>query len=87
MVADAMAWALHVNGRDHLALRYARQASAYGGDARSWHHRGAIEAALGRDKAAEAHLRRALSMDAGYSPWQTQELRSTLHHVREVLTS
>lgn len=78
MVADALAWALHVNGRDAAALRYARLATAYGGDARSWHHRGAIEASLGRDADARRHLRRALQLDAGYGPWQVTQVQEAL---------
>lgn len=78
LTADALAWALHVNDRDQAALRYARLATAYGGDARSWHHRGAIEAALGMKDQARQHLRRALEVDRGYSPWAAAELRRTL---------
>ena len=78
MVADALAWALHANGRDDAALRYARMATAFGGDARSWHHRGVIELSLGIDPAAQSHLRRALAMDAGYSPWQARQVRKAL---------
>lgn len=82
MVADALAWALHVNGRDGAALHYARLATSYGGDARSWHHRGAIEAALGKGRAARAHLRRALAVDVGYAPWQALQVRSTLRSLK-----
>ena len=82
MVADALAWALHVNGRDAAALHYARLATAYGGDARSWHHRGVIEASLGMDAAARTHLHRALQVDAGYSPWPAQQLHKALVDLR-----
>lgn len=78
LTAEALAWALHVNGRDQAALPYARLATAYGGDARSWHHRGAIEGALGMNAAATQHLRRALTVDQGYAPWPAAELRATL---------
>jgi tetratricopeptide (TPR) repeat protein len=78
MVADALAWALHANGRDAAALRFTRLATAYGGDARSWHHRGLIEASLGMDAEAVTHLRRALTVDAGYSPWQAEQVRTAL---------
>lgn len=77
MVADALGWALHANGHDAAALHYAKLATAYGGDARSWHHRGAIEAALGRTAVARSHLRKALRMDAGYAPWQAEQVRRT----------
>jgi Flp pilus assembly protein TadD len=53
-------------------------ATVPGGDARAWHHRGAIEAALGMTAQAERHLRRALGVDAGYSPWQAQQVRLIL---------
>jgi tetratricopeptide (TPR) repeat protein len=78
MVADALAWALHANGRDAEALRYARLATAVGGDARSWHHRGDIELSLGMDTAARAHLQQALDMDSGYSPWAAAQVRESL---------
>ena len=78
MVADALAWALHANGRDAEALQYARAATAIGGDARSWHHRGAIEASLGMKVAARKHLQRALDMDAGYNPWAAAQVRDSL---------
>ncbi|MFL6288973.1 MAG: tetratricopeptide repeat protein [Actinomycetes bacterium] len=82
MVADALAWALHQNGHDAAALHYARLATAFGGDARSWHHRGVIEASLGMDAAAREHLRRALEVDAGYSPWPAQQLHKVLVDLR-----
>jgi tetratricopeptide (TPR) repeat protein len=82
MVADALAWALHVNGRDGAALHFARLATAYGGDARSWHHRGVIEASLGMAVAAREHLRRALEVDAGYSPWPAEQLHMALVNLR-----
>ena len=47
-VADALAWALHRNGRDREALAIARRATGLGSpEARFWIHRGTIEAALG----------------------------------------
>ncbi len=78
LVADALGWALHVNGMDRKALRYSQRATQYGGDARSWHHRGTIEAALGLDDPAVIHLRRAQRLDRGYSPWQAEQLAATL---------
>lgn len=78
LVADALGWALHANGLDQQALRYAKLATQYGGDARAWHHRGTIEAALGLDELATAHLRRALQLDKGYAPWPAQQLQATL---------
>ena len=78
LVADALAWALHANGLDRQALRYTKLATQYGGDARAWHHRGTIEAALGLDELAIAHLERAQQLDMGYSPWPAQQLETTL---------
>lgn len=78
LVADALAWALHVNGRDTEALRYARLATVYGGDARSLQHRGAIELALGMQDAARTHLQAAVRSDRGYAPWQSEQLQELL---------
>ena len=83
MVADAWAWALHVNGKDAAALRYAKLATAYGGDARAWHHRGLIEASVGLAEKARSHLRKALSLDAGYSPWQARQVDQALRRIEE----
>jgi tetratricopeptide (TPR) repeat protein len=54
-VADAMAWALHVNGRDTEALAYAEKAAALGWrNATFAFHRGMILMSLGRiDEAAQ----------------------------------
>ncbi|MDL4816881.1 tetratricopeptide repeat protein [Actinomadura opuntiae] len=58
IVADALAWALHRNGHDRQALRYARQATRLGWrNALFYQHRADIHAALG-DHAA-AHRDRA----------------------------
>jgi tetratricopeptide (TPR) repeat protein len=83
LVADALAWALHVNDMDERALHYAKLATAYGGDARSWHHRGSVEAALGMDRAARKHLHLALRLDGGYAPWHAQQLRETLRELED----
>lgn len=78
-VADVLAWALHVNGRDHAALRLTRQATRLGTEeARLWLHRGRIEAALGLDDAARNHLSHGLRADPGASPWQAQQARTVL---------
>jgi tetratricopeptide (TPR) repeat protein len=77
--ADGMAWALHANGRDREALRYARLATRLGTQEPSlWAHRGIIEAALGMTDAARTHLRMSLAMDPGESPWQRGQARSAL---------
>ncbi|MEV0222518.1 tetratricopeptide repeat protein [Streptomyces sp. NPDC050704] len=67
--ADALAWALHVNGRDSEALPYARRATATGyRDATFRYHRGMIEQATGDKKEARASLSSALKLNAGFSP-------------------
>jgi tetratricopeptide (TPR) repeat protein len=81
-VADALGWALHVNGRDAKALRYARFATRLGTqDARLLFHRGSIEAALGRDGAARQHLTQALRLDDGVSPWREQRAHRILDRI------
>jgi tetratricopeptide (TPR) repeat protein len=83
-VADALAWALHVNGRDRRALGYAEEATRLGTqESRLWLHRGLVEAALGKDTAASAHLHRALVADPGASPWQQARARQALAAIRE----
>ncbi len=78
-VADALAWALHVDGRDRAALRLTRQATRLGTEeARLWLHRGRIEASLGLSDAARTHLRHGLRIDPGASPWQAAQARAVL---------
>lgn len=53
--ADALAWALHVNGRDAEALPYAHRATATGyRNAAFLYHRGVIELATGHRTAGRA---------------------------------
>ncbi|GGX95355.1 hypothetical protein GCM10010358_56510 [Streptomyces minutiscleroticus] len=67
--ADALAWALHVNGRDAEALPYARRATATGyRDAAFHYHRGVIERATGHEAEARRLLSSALRLDPGFSP-------------------
>lgn len=81
-VADALAWALHRNGRDREALAIARRATRLDSpEARFWIHRGAIEAALGMTGEARTHLRRGLATDPGLSPWQRDEARTILSEI------
>lgn len=69
--SDAMGWALRASGRPAAAIRYARLATRLGTrEPLLWIHRGVIEADLGRVRAARSHLRGALDMDPGMSPWQ-----------------
>jgi tetratricopeptide (TPR) repeat protein len=77
--ADALAWALHVNGRDEEALPYARRATATGyRNAAFLYHRGIIERATGNERAARAHLKAALDLNPGFSPLGAREARTAL---------
>ncbi|MFD7402969.1 tetratricopeptide repeat protein [Streptomyces sp. NPDC059866] len=77
--ADALAWALHVGGRDEEALSYARRATATGyRNAAFLHHRGMIELATGRTKDARASLTAALELNPGFSPSAAREARAAL---------
>ncbi|WTF57142.1 hypothetical protein OHB10_37170 [Streptomyces sp. NBC_01597] len=77
--ADALAWALHVNGRDAEALPYAREATATGyRNASFLYHRGVIERATGHAKDARASLQAALTLNPGFSPLGAGEARKAL---------
>ncbi|MEU7060787.1 tetratricopeptide repeat protein [Streptomyces sp. NPDC046197] len=77
--ADALAWALHVNGLDQEALPYARQATATGyHNAAFLYHRGMIERATGHAEDARTHLTAALRLNPGFSPLGARTARSAL---------
>jgi tetratricopeptide (TPR) repeat protein len=77
--ADALAWALHVNGRDSEALPYARRATATGyRDATFLYHRGMIEDATGHKKEARDSLASALKLNQGFSPVGARTAEKTL---------
>jgi len=77
--ADALAWALHANGRDREALGYARSATRLGTrDAAFLLHRGLIQASLGEREAARRDLTVALQADAGFSLWQRSQAGKAL---------
>ncbi|WNM34180.1 hypothetical protein RKE30_29325 [Streptomyces sp. Li-HN-5-11] len=77
--ADALAWALHVNGRDQEALPYARQATATGyHNAAFLYHRGMIEQATGHPDDARTHLTAALKLNPGFSPLGAATARTAL---------
>ncbi|MER6471825.1 tetratricopeptide repeat protein [Streptomyces collinus] len=77
--ADALAWALHANGRDREALGYARKATATGyGSAAFRYHRGMIELATGHTGAGRASLRAALKLNPGFSPLGAAAARKSL---------
>ncbi|WP_330456911.1 tetratricopeptide repeat protein [Streptomyces sp. NBC_00820] len=77
--ADALAWALHVNGLDREALPHARQATATGyRNAAFLFHRGMIELATGHAKDGRASLRAALKLNPGFSPLGAAAAREAL---------
>ncbi|MEH0469232.1 tetratricopeptide repeat protein [Streptomyces hayashii] len=77
--ADALAWALHVNGKDVEALPYARQATATGyRNAAFLYHRGVIEKAAGHPDDARTHLAAALKLNPGFSPLGARQARAAL---------
>jgi tetratricopeptide (TPR) repeat protein len=82
LVADAMAWALHLNGRHEEALAFADRAVSAG-----WHnavflfHRGMILAALGRGEAA-AVLDEALRINPQFSFVDAPRAREALDGLR-----
>ncbi|MFF6782218.1 tetratricopeptide repeat protein [Streptomyces sp. NPDC012510] len=83
--ADALAWALHVNGRDEEALPYARRATATGyADATFLYHRGMVEYAAGDKQDARTSLKAALDLNAGFSPLGAAEARTTLKALEAV---
>ncbi|MER6185413.1 tetratricopeptide repeat protein [Streptomyces sp. NPDC001652] len=77
--ADALAWALHVNGEDEEALPYARRATATGyRNASFLYHRGIVERATGHGKDARTHLEGALKLNPGFSTLGAGEARKAL---------
>ncbi|NJP52511.1 tetratricopeptide repeat protein [Streptomyces sp. SBST2-5] len=81
---DALAWALHVNGRDREALVHARRATATGyRNAAFLYHRGMIERAAGHHDAARASLKAALELNPGFSPLGAREARAALQDLQD----
>lgn len=81
--ADALAWALHVNGHDREALPYARTATATGyRNAAFLYHRGMIERATGHTGRARASLTTALGLNAGFSPLGARAAREALEAMK-----
>ncbi|MEU4656595.1 tetratricopeptide repeat protein [Streptomyces sp. NPDC023723] len=81
--ADALGWALYVNGRPAQALRYARRATATGyRDAAFQYHRGMIERAAGDPATGRALLRAALDLNPGFSPAGARAARQALAGTR-----
>lgn len=78
-VADALAWALHVNGRDTEALGYARRALRHGyRDATFLYHLGMIEKSLGRRADARRDLAAALRLNPAFSVHHAPPARAAL---------
>ena len=78
-VEDALAWALHVNGRDAEALRYAKLANGLGyRNAMFRYHQGMIEKALGRTADARRDLTAALRLNPDFSALHAPLARAAL---------
>ncbi|MDQ6874249.1 MAG: hypothetical protein M3042_04175 [Actinomycetota bacterium] len=79
LVADALAWALHKNGRNSEALRLAAIANRLGWrNATFAYHRGMIESALGQRAAARVDLTEALRINPNFSFLQAPIARRAL---------
>jgi tetratricopeptide (TPR) repeat protein len=82
--ADALAWALHMAGRDAEALPYTARAAELGWrDAAADYHRGMILAALDRPEEAIAALEEALATNPHFSPLHAATARQALDTLRE----
>jgi Flp pilus assembly protein TadD len=78
-VADALAWALHANGRDARAARFARRSLALGTpNATFLAHAGMIQMSLGHRAAARALLTEALDTNPYFSVLLAPEARRDL---------
>jgi len=76
---DALAMALHANGRDAEALNAINQALALGtADPRMLLHAGLIEIANGLTDQGKAHLTQALALNPTVSPLVVDEARKAL---------
>lgn len=68
-VEDALAWALHVNGRHEEAIEHADAAARLGTRNALWdYHRGMILLSLGKIDEGRAALEQALQTNKGFSP-------------------
>ncbi len=76
---DALAWALHANGRSAEALDASRRALALGtADPRMLMHAGLIELANGLEDEGRAHLETALALGPQVSPLVVEMAREAL---------
>lgn len=81
-VADTLAWALHLAGRDAEAVAYARRAGALGARHAGYaFHFGMIELSLGNRAAARTQLARALAINPHFSPVDAPAAARTLAHL------
>lgn len=79
LVADALAWALHVNHRDGEAQAYSTLANRLGWrNATFAFHQAMIELALGQRQSAITGLQRSLDVNANFNPRQAVVARRTL---------
>lgn len=79
LVAGALGWALHVNGRHAEALHYARVATRLGWrNTNLYYHLGMIEAANHRNADAREHLTLALRINPHLSPVDAPRARRQL---------
>lgn len=77
--ADALAWALHVNGRSKEALAYLGESAPPGcRNALFLYHRGMIERAAGRTDPARRSLAAALDINPQFSPIGSRAARAAL---------
>lgn len=80
--ADALAWALHLNGRHEQALAKADEALALGVRPASFlFHRGMIALSMGRDAQAAQDLREALDVNPHFSLEHAKTASTTLQHL------
>jgi tetratricopeptide (TPR) repeat protein len=78
-VADTLAWALHLSGRDAEALPYAQRAVDSGALSAGYsYHLGMILLGLGDRTGAREHLTRALSINPAFSPLDAPAARAAL---------
>ncbi|SEQ52511.1 tetratricopeptide repeat protein [Lentzea albida] len=83
LVADALAWALHLTGRDAEALPFAERAAATGWrNATFAYHRGMILRALGRTAEARSALDSAVRTNPHFSPVDGPAARAALDGLR-----
>jgi tetratricopeptide (TPR) repeat protein len=81
-VADTLAWALHLNGRDEEALEYAQRAGELGArNAEYAYHLGMIQLGLGDRDAARDELTRALDLNPYFSPVYAPRATRTLERL------